>query len=147
MYLGNIDARRDWGHARDYVEGMWRILQHEEADDFCLATGENHSVREFVELVFSETGIDLEWKGTGIDEKGIDPATGKTIIEIDRRYFRPTEVETLLGDASKARRLLGWTSKTSFRELVTEMVQADIQESEKEALLKRKGFKVLNCNE
>ncbi|MGC2424875.1 MAG: GDP-mannose 4,6-dehydratase, partial [Nitrospirota bacterium] len=108
LYLGNIDARRDWGHARDYVEGMWRILQHEEADDFCLATGENHSVREFVELVFAEAGIGLKWKGAGVDEKGVNPATGETIIEIDRRYFRPTEVETLLGDASKARKLLGW---------------------------------------
>ncbi len=147
LYLGNIDARRDWGHARDYVDGMWRILQHEEADDFCLATGENRSVREFVELVFLEAGMDLEWTGAGVDEKGVNPVTGETIIEIDRRYFRPTEVETLLGDASKARELLGWEPKTRFDELVREMVQTDMVEAEKEALLKRKGYKILNCHE
>ncbi|AZO11641.1 MULTISPECIES: GDP-mannose 4,6-dehydratase [unclassified Mesorhizobium] len=126
LYLGNIDAMRDWGHARDYVEGMWRILQHDEPDDFVLATGEGHSVREFVELAFAETGRTIRWQGAGVDEIGIDAASGSVLVRIDPRYFRPTEVDTLLGDASKAKRSLGWSHTTGFRELVAEMVKADM---------------------
>ena len=108
LYLGNLDAKRDWGHARDYVEGMWRILQHNEADDFVLATGETHAVREFVELAFAEVGVTIDWKGSGIDEEGIDAKSGKTLVKVDPRYFRPTEVDLLLGDPSKAQKMLGW---------------------------------------
>ena len=127
LYLGNIDSKRDWGFAKDYVEGMWMMLQQEKADDFVLATGETHTVREFVELTFKELGMEIEWKGSGVDEKGIDKATGKTLIEIDPRYFRPTEVDLLLGDASKAERELGWKPKTKFYELVSMMTQADFE--------------------
>jgi GDPmannose 4,6-dehydratase len=126
LYLGNIDARRDWGHARDYVEGMWRILQHHEADDFVLATGEAHSVREFVELAFAETGVTIDWQGSGVDEVGIDAKCGRVLVRIDQRYFRPNEVDLLVGDASKARERLGWSHVTGFKELVAEMVQADL---------------------
>lgn len=147
LYLGNLDARRDWGHARDYVEGMWMILQHHSPGDFCLSTGEDHSVREFVEQAFREAGVEIIWEGRGVDEKGIDAATGAVLVAIDKRYFRPTEVNALLGDSRKARELLGWEPKVSFTELVREMLQADIAEAEKEALLKREGYKVLNCHE
>ncbi|CAN7604903.1 GDP-mannose 4,6-dehydratase [Mesorhizobium sp. LjNodule214] len=129
LYLGNIDARRDWGHARDYVEGMWRILQHSEADDFVLATGEMHSVREFVELAFAETGRTIRWQGQGVDEVGADAGSGAVLVRIDPRYFRPTEVETLVGDASKARAKLGWSHTIGFKALVAEMVQADLVRS------------------
>ncbi len=127
LYLGNLDAKRDWGHARDYVEGMWRIVQQNDPDDFVLATGETHSVREFVELAFSEVGREIEWSGTGTEEIGVD-ASGATLVRIDPRYFRPTEVDLLLGDATKAHQKLGWRHKTTFRELVTEMVAADMTE-------------------
>jgi GDPmannose 4,6-dehydratase len=127
LYIGNLDARRDWGHARDYVEGMWRIVQQPEADDYVLATGEAHSVREFVELAFSKAGRKIEWRGKGIDELGIDTATGETLVKIDSRYFRPTEVDMLLGDASKAHRVLGWQHKVSFPELVSDMVESDLK--------------------
>ncbi|MBS3649438.1 GDP-mannose 4,6-dehydratase [Pseudaminobacter sp. 19-2017] len=133
LYLGNLDARRDWGHARDYVEGMWRILQHHEPDDFVLATGETHPVREFVELAFSEAGRTIVWEGTGVDEVGRDSRTGKVLVRVDPRYFRPTEVDTLIGDASKARAKLGWRHQTSFRELVAEMVSSDIELAKREA--------------
>ena len=126
LYLGNLDAKRDWGHARDYVEGMWRILQHNEADDFVLATGETHAVREFVELAFAEVGVKIDWKGSGIDEEGIDAKSGKTVVKVDPRYFRPTEVDLLLGDPSKAKKMLGWQATTKFEKLVAEMVQADL---------------------
>jgi GDPmannose 4,6-dehydratase len=126
LYLGNIDARRDWGHARDYVEGMWRILQHDEPDDFVLATGETHSVREFVELAFAQTGRTIRWQGQGVDEIGVDADSGAALVRIDPRYFRPTEVDLLLGDASKAKARLGWTHTVDFTELVAEMVQADL---------------------
>ena len=125
LYLGNLDAKRDWGHARDYVEGMWRIVQQPEPDDFVLATGETHSVREFVELAFDHVGMKIAWRGEGVDEKGIDEATGRTLVEIDKRYFRPTEVEFLLGDATKAREKLGWRYTTGFGDLVREMVDED----------------------
>jgi GDPmannose 4,6-dehydratase len=127
LYLGNLDAKRDWGHARDYVDGMWRILQQPEPDDYVLATGETHSVREFVELAFAQTGVEIAWKGAGVDERGLDRKTGRVLVEIDPRYFRPTEVDILQGDATKAREKLGWTHKTTFRDLVTEMVESDVR--------------------
>ncbi len=127
LYIGNLDARRDWGHARDYVEGMWRIVQQPEADDYVLATGEAHSVREFVELAFSKVGRKIEWRGRGVDETGIDAATGETLVRIDSRYFRPTEVDLLLGDPAKAHRVLGWQHKVSFPELVADMVKSDLK--------------------
>jgi len=126
LYLGNLEARRDWGHARDYVEGMYRILQADEPDDFVLATGETRSVREFVSIAFAEIGRRIEWRGTGVDETGVDAASGKTIVRIDPTYFRPTEVDELIGDASKARQKLGWAPKTSFAQLVKEMVAGDL---------------------
>ncbi len=125
LYLGNLDARRDWGHARDYVEGMWRIVQVDEPGDYVLATGESHSVREFVEFAFEHIDRPIEWQGEGIAEKGVDKSTGETLIEIDPRYFRPTEVDHLLGDASKAHEKLGWKHTTPFRTLVNEMIDAD----------------------
>ena len=132
LYIGNLDAKRDWGHARDYVDGMWRILQQPEPDDYLLATGETHSVREFVEVAFAEIGRTVRWKGKGRDEKGVDANTGDILIEVDPRYFRPTEVDLLLGDPTKAREKLGWTHKTTFRELVKEMVAADLMTVERE---------------
>ena len=126
LFLGNLDAKRDWGHARDYAEGMWLILQQEQPDDYVLATGESHSVREFVEKAFSHTGRSIVWRGSGVEEKGIERSTGELLIEVDPRYFRPTEVDSLLGDANKARTKLGWRHKTSFDELVKEMMDADL---------------------
>ncbi len=126
LYLGNLHAKRDWGHARDYVEGMWRILQQDEPDDYVLATGEAHTVREFVERAFAEVGIEVVWKGEGIGEHGLDRKTGKVLVEVDPGYFRPTEVDFLVGDASKAREKLGWVHKTTFEELVAEMVASDL---------------------
>jgi GDPmannose 4,6-dehydratase len=127
LFLGNLDAKRDWGHARDYVEGMWRILQHPEPDDYVLATGEMHSVREFVEKTFAQIGINIMWKGVGVDETGVDAASGRVLVRVDARYFRPTEVDLLIGDPSKARSKLGWQHKVSFEELVAEMVEADLK--------------------
>jgi GDPmannose 4,6-dehydratase len=128
LYLGNMDARRDWGHARDYVECMWLMLQHDTPEDFVIATGEMHTVREFCTLAFAAAGIDLRWEGTGIDEKGIDKATGNILVEVDRKYFRPAEVEQLMGDPTKARTLLGWNpTKTPFAELVRQMMQHDLE--------------------
>jgi GDPmannose 4,6-dehydratase len=127
LYLGNLDAMRDWGHARDYVEGMWRIMQHAVPEDFVLATGETHSVREFVELSFAEIGRRIVWKGSGVEEKGVDEKTGDVLVEIDPSYFRPTEVDLLLGNPAKARDKLGWTHTTTFRQLVADMVGADLQ--------------------
>ena len=132
LWIGNLDSLRDWGHARDYVEGMWRILQHGVAEDWVLATGESHSVREFVELAFAETGRELVWKGEGIAEKGVDRRTGKLLVEVDPRYFRPLEVDHLEGDAGKAHRLLGWRPATLFPELVKEMVAADLEQVRRE---------------
>jgi GDPmannose 4,6-dehydratase len=126
LFLGNLDATRDWGHARDFVEGMWLILQQDKPDDYVLATGESHSVREFVEKAFAHVGRTIAWRGSGVEEKGIDRATGEVLVEIDPRYFRPTEVDALLGDPGKARRVLGWRHKTSFDELVEDMVEADM---------------------
>ena len=125
LFLGNLDARRDWGYAPEYVEGMWRMLQHSTPEDFVLATGKTYTVREFATLTFKELGIDLEWQGKGVDEKGIDRATGKVLVEIDPNYFRPTEVDLLVGDSSKAKKLLGWEPKVGIEELVQIMVKAD----------------------
>jgi GDPmannose 4,6-dehydratase len=127
LYLGNLDAQRDWGHAKDYVEGMWRILQQPEGDDFVLATGEMHSVREFVELAFAKTGIVIAWQGEGVNETGLDTETGRVLVAIDPRYFRPTEVEQLLGNPAKAKAKLGWVHSTPFAQLVSEMVEADLK--------------------
>lgn len=127
LYLGNLDAKRDWGHAKEYVRGMWLMLQQDEPEDFVLATGETTEVRQFVQWAFEDVRIDLTWHGTGVDEKGFDRATGKCLVEVDPRYFRPSEVELLLGDPSKAKQKLGWAHETSVRELAREMVQADLK--------------------
>jgi GDPmannose 4,6-dehydratase len=132
LFIGNLDAKRDWGHARDYVEGMWRIVQAEAADDYVLATGEAHSVRAFVERAFLEIGRELAWKGEGIEEKGVDARSGRLLVEIDPRYFRPLEVHHLQGDATKARQRLGWRPQVSFKELVAEMVLADLTQVKRE---------------
>ena len=127
LYLGNLDAKRDWGHAKDYVEGMWRMLQQDTPQDYVLSMNETHTVREFVELAFAELGYEIEWQGEGVDEKGIDKATGRVLIEVDPRYFRPAEVELLWGDSTKARMELGWKPSYSFMDLVKEMVQSDLE--------------------
>ena len=132
LYVGNLDAKRDWGHARDYVEGMWLMLQQPQPDDYVLATGETHSVREFIELSFAEVGRTIAWKGEGVDEKGVDAASGDVLVEVDPRYFRPTEVDLLLGDPTKARERLGWRHRTAFQTLVKEMVAADLVTVERE---------------
>lgn len=138
LYLGNLDALRDWGYAKDYVECMWLMLQHDTPEDFVIATGEMHSVREFATLAFKYAGIEIEWQGEGLNEKGIDKATGRVLIEVDPKYFRPAEVDQLLGDPTKAKTLLGWNpTKTSFEELVRIMVEADIEKVKKEEKAKR----------
>jgi GDPmannose 4,6-dehydratase len=172
LYLGNLDAKRDWGHAKDYVRAMWSILQQKKADDYVIATGESHSVREFVELAFREIGVEIKWKGRGIKEKGIvaeirDPRSkageeamprdmnasdlskrtlraGDVVVEVDPRYFRPTEVDELLGDASKARKTLGWKPKISFQQMISMMVKADLDEACKDQLCKESGYRVFN---
>ncbi len=141
LYLGNLDALRDWGHARDYVEMQWLMLQQEQPRDFVIATGQQHSVREFVETAAAIADIDIGWKGSGKDEKGYD-RQGRCIVEVDPRYFRPTEVETLLGDSSDAREILAWVPKVTFRELVREMMEADIKAAERDELVKRHGYHV-----
>lgn len=147
LYLGNLNSKRDWGHAKDYVEGMWCILQQEKPGDFVLATGVATTVRDFCSRVFKEVGIDIDFVGNGINEKGIDKTTGRTIIEIDPRYFRPTEVDFLLGDASKAREKLGWQPKYTLEMLVKEMVSEDMKEATKTLLLKKNGYNELNQQE
>jgi len=139
LYIGNLDSKRDWGHARDYVEGMWRIVQQEKPDDYVLATGEMHSVREFIELAFSKTGRNIEWKGKGIGEVGIDSASGEILVRIDSRYFRPTEVDLLLGDPSKAYRVLGWKHTVTFPELVSDMLKSDLEVVAKESQVRDIG--------
>ncbi|MGY4598062.1 GDP-mannose 4,6-dehydratase [Bradyrhizobium sp. GM22.5] len=132
LYLGNLEAKRDWGHAKDFVEGMHTILQADAPDDFVLATGETRSVREFVELAFSEVDRSIEWRGKGVEETGIDKKSGKVVVRIDPTYFRPTEVDLLIGDSSKAREKLGWKPKTSFAQLVKEMVASDLMMAKRE---------------
>lgn len=147
LFLGNLNAKRDWGYAGDYIRAMWMMLQADTAEDFVIATGETHTVREFVEAAFSGVGIHLEWRGEGRDEKGIDAATGKRLVQIDPRYFRPSEVDILLGDPSKAKRILGWEPIVRFRELAMMMVKADLEGAERELYLKEGGFKVKNYHE
>ena len=144
LYLGNLEAKRDWGHARDYVEIQWLMLQQNEPEDFCIATGVHYSVRDFVNIVAQELEINIQWKGGGIDEIGIDASTGNTIVSVDARYFRPTEVDTLLGDSTKAKEKLGWEPKISFDEMVKEMTAADLKEAEKEKLYQNKGFETFH---
>lgn len=146
LWLGNLDARRDWGHARDYVEMQWLMLQQEKPEDFVIATGEQHSVREFVEAAAAELGMTLRWQGSGVSERGYDE-NGRCIVAVDPRYFRPTEVETLLGDASKAREKLGWQPRTRFAELVSEMVREDLSEAQRDELVKRHGYATRNYHE
>ncbi len=129
LYLGNLDARRDWGHARDYVDGMWRMMQHPTPQDWVLATGKTHSVREFATLAFAEAGLTLDWRGAGLDEVGVDTATGNVLVAIDSQHFRPAEADNLCGDASKALKILGWAPITGFRQLINEMVAADLEEA------------------
>jgi len=147
LYMGNIDAKRDWGFAGDYVELMWLMLQQDEPDDYVMATGVTTTVREFIAMSFAEVGIMLEWRGSGIDEKGIDMATGCTIVEIDPRYFRPTEVELLIGDPTKAFTKLGWKPKVALPELVKMMVAKDLEEAQRELHLKNGGFTINSQHE
>ena len=141
VYLGNLDAKRDWGHARDYVEMMWMMLQQESPEDFVIATGEQYTVREFVNAAADEIGIRLTWNGHGLDEKAVDPR-GKCVIAVDSRYFRLAEVDALIGDATKARQKLGWRPKTTFRELVTEMVASDLRAAERDRIIQESGYRV-----
>jgi GDPmannose 4,6-dehydratase len=147
IYLGNLDAERDWGHAKDYVEGMWKMMQLDKAEDYVLATGKTTSVRKFVEMSFAEVGIKIEWQGEDVNEKGINADNGDVLIEIDPRYFRPTEVELLIGDASKAKKDFGWVPKYSVEELVKDMVQSDLELFERDKILLEGGHKVRNFNE
>ena len=145
LYLGNLDARRDWGHAKDYVEMQWLMLQQEQPEDFVIATGVQHSVREFVDAAAKELSLPIKWRGEGVDEVG--SVEDRQVVMVDPRYFRPTEVETLLGDASKARKKLGWTPKIRFEELVAEMVQEDLRSAERDELIKREGYKAMDYHE
>ena len=142
LYLGNLNAKRDWGHAKDYVEGMWKILQYNEPDDFVLSTGTTTSIRDFVSMAFKEVGIEIIWQGSGTEEKGLDKQTGKILIEVDPRYFRPAEVDLLLGDATKAKTKLGWTPKYDLKSLCKEMIDSDMEIAKKEKLLKENGYKI-----
>ncbi len=144
LYLGNLDAKRDWGHAADYVRMQWLMLQQEKPEDFVIATGVQHSVRQFVEIAAAEIGMVIDWQGEGLDEIGIEQKSGKTIVRVDHRYFRPTEVETLLGDPTKAKEELGWTPKISFAQLVQEMVVEDLKLAERDQIIKQKGYKAYN---
>jgi GDPmannose 4,6-dehydratase len=141
LYLGNLDAKRDWGHARDYVRGMWMMLQQSEPDDYVLATGETHSVRSFVEKAFRTVGVALEWRGAGVEERGVDASDGRVVVEVDPRYFRPTEVDLLIGDPTKAREKLGWRHDSNLDDLVTEMVREDLEMARGAATAGRQGLR------
>jgi GDPmannose 4,6-dehydratase len=147
LHLGNLDSRRDWGHARDYVRAQWLMLQQPVADDFVIATGKQFSVREFVVAAGALLGMTIEWRGTGVDETGVDTRNGRTVVRVDPRYFRPTEVETLLGDPSKAREKLGWTPEVSFADLVREMVETDLGLAKQDHLMAKEGYPVFQRNE
>ena len=147
LYLGNLNAMRDWGHAKDYVEMQWLMLQQDEPDDFCIATGLQFSVRDFVNFAWSHLGKTIRWEGEGMDEKGYDSETGNLLVAVDSRYFRPTEVEALLGDPSKAKEKLGWEPKITFEEMVSEMMESDINIAKRDSLVKKYGFKAPNFNE
>lgn len=147
LFVGNLDAKRDWGHARDYVEGMWLMLQQKTAEDFVLATGKTTAVRDFIEMAFGELNIKINWKGKGVNEKGINSKTGETIVQIDPKYFRPTEVDLLIGDASKAKKILGWKPKCDLNELIKEMVTSDMKLFERDKYLLEGGHKILNQHE
>lgn len=147
LYLGNLDSLRDWGHARDYIEAQWLMLQQQEAEDFVIATGEQHSVREFVQHSGELLGMRIVWRGSGVEEHGFDEVSGKVVVRVDARYFRPTEVDTLLGDASKAREKLGWVPKTTFAQLVQEMVAEDLELAKRDALIAKEGFKTYRYHE
>ena len=147
LYLGNLDAKRDWGHAKDYVEGMWRMLQQDHPDDYVLATGHTVTIRSFVDMAFSEVGIALEWQGEGVEEKGVDKASGKTLVSVDPRYFRPTEVDLLVGDATKAKEKLGWTPTHSLAELCAEMVASDVALFKRDKYLLDGGHDILKQHE
>ena len=146
LYLGNLDAKRDWGHAKDYVEMQWLMLQQDQPEDFVIATGVQYSVREFVDTAAQEAGMAITWKGKGVEEKGYD-ANGKCIVAVDSRYFRPTEVETLLGDATKAKQKLGWTPQICFKELVSEMMREDLKAAERDELVKKHGYSAYDYHE
>jgi GDPmannose 4,6-dehydratase len=147
LYLGNLDSLRDWGHARDYVRAQWLILQHSKPDDFVIATGEQHSVREFVTRAGAQLGMNIEWRGSGIDELGVNTKTARPVVRIDSRYFRPTEVDSLLGDATKAHELLGWRPQIDFETLVREMVSADLEIARRDSMMLREGFKACRYSE
>ena len=147
LYLGNLEARRDWGHARDYVLAQWLMLQQSEPDDYVVASGAQHSVREFVEAAARELGRPIRWEGKGLDERGVEQKSGQTVVRIDPRYFRPTEIDSLLGDASKAREKLGWAPRVSFAELVREMVTADLEHAKRDAMVVRHGYRIANPRE
>jgi GDPmannose 4,6-dehydratase len=147
LYLGNLDSKRDWGHAKDYVEMQWMMLQQDIPDDFCISTGVQNSVRDFVNIACKELKIEINWKGSGINEKGVDISNGNVIVSVDSRYFRPTEVETLVGDSSKAKEKLGWYPKISFEDLVKEMVKSDYHEAKKDNLCQDEGFSIYNYHE
>src|SRR5579863_3786894 len=147
LYLGNLDSLRDWGHAGDYVRAQWLMLQQDAPEDYVIASGEQHSVREFVERSARHIGMHIEWRGSGIDEQGVDLNTGRSVVKIDARYFRPTEVDSLLGDASKARARLGWKAEIPFERLVQEMVESDLEIARRDALVAREGFKTYRHQE
>jgi GDPmannose 4,6-dehydratase len=147
LHLGNLDSRRDWGHARDYVRAQWLMLQQETAEDFVIATGKQYSVRDFVVAAGAHVGMNIEWRGEGVAEEGVDSVSGRTVVRVDPRYFRPTEVETLLGDATKAKEKLGWVPEVTFPELVAEMVAADLDTAKRDAMVAKEGYKVYSHHE
>jgi GDPmannose 4,6-dehydratase len=147
LHLGNLDSRRDWGHARDYVRAQWLMLQQDIPEDFVIASGKQYSVRDFVAAAGTRLGMKIEWRGDGVDETGVDTTSGRTLVRVDPRYFRPTEVETLLGDATKAKNTLGWTAEVTFPELVADMVDSDLEVAKRDAMVAKEGYKVYNHHE